>query len=228
MTSKKRRFTRDLLDDGMHRAIYERCEYLLADRGYFSKDEAMTTAIGEIVDGHREAEEWELYGFANADFSYNEDSINWDGIRKLLESKAGANTELMALAARFFKSHKAEDLQNMPEKFLAMGYGKRTAGFGMFGCGGGHLALRVLKQRRRVAKGVASRVTDGYKAAEKVAGMDPEALPNGTSWDVPTPDSGSLKGATKKLERKLDSQDSAYDTYRDKIAMDEEMPKLAN
>ena len=214
-----KRLVRDALKDQMHRAIYDRCEYLLAHRGYFSKKEALRVPIKDLTEAAGE----EHKGFAMADFSYCEASVYWTAIRTLLQGKNGADSELMALSERFFKFHTERDLKDMPEKFLAsVGGGKRTAGYGMFGCGNGHLALRVIKQRERVLKGVAKSVETNHKAAHKAIETDPENLPDGMGWadDAPTPNTAPIDNAVKKLDAKIDRSTGAYDAHRSKVRED--------
>ena len=81
-----------------------------------------------------------------------EDSIRWDYVRDFIQEDQGS--ELVPVAAKYFKQHtKNEELAN-PEKFIATGYGKKTAGFVSVIAENDHLTVRRLQQRQALANGV--------------------------------------------------------------------------
>lgn len=81
-----------------------------------------------------------------------EDSIRWDYIRDFLQEDQGC--ELVPVAERYFKSHQKVEEQINPEKFIATGNGKKTAGFVSVIADNDHLTVRRLKQRQALANGV--------------------------------------------------------------------------
>jgi hypothetical protein len=81
-----------------------------------------------------------------------EDSIRWDYIRDFLQEDQ--DCELVPVAESYFKQHQmSEELLN-PEKFIATGYGKKTAGFVSVIVDTDHLVIKRLEQRAAVANGV--------------------------------------------------------------------------
>jgi len=81
-----------------------------------------------------------------------EDSIRWDYIRDFLQEDQGC--ELVPVAKSYFKAHLKIDEQANPEKFIATGYGKKTAGFISVIAKNDHLTVRRLQQRQALANGV--------------------------------------------------------------------------
>ena len=81
-----------------------------------------------------------------------EDSIRWDYIRDFIQEDQ--DCELVPVAEKYFKQHKmSEELVN-PERFIATGNGKKTAGFVSVVAETDHLTVRRLEQRRALANGV--------------------------------------------------------------------------
>lgn len=192
MTSKKRRFRKAARECPVHNAIYSHAVDLLSERGYFSKEEAMVTPDGN--------------------FSYIEDAVNWEALREWIEdSEDGQDCELMALAARFFDANQRtpENLANMPVKFLAVGGGKRTAGYGLFGCGGGHLAIRLLQHKNKVAKGVVTSLNDDYVEAEEMSHNNPE-------WEAKKVAGGAIGKAAARLEKRIDTNEVTTSEVEDR------------
>jgi hypothetical protein len=79
------------------------------------------------------------------------ESIRWDYVREFIEKEQGC--ELIPVSALFFKSPHSKDRKDSPikikpEKYLALGNGKRTAGYAV------RLPLRRLEQRRGLTNGV--------------------------------------------------------------------------
>lgn len=94
----------------VHEMILEEARTRLANVGYFS--------IADIIEGlHLE---------------FMVESIRWDYIRDFLQEEE--RCELVPVVALFFKSPRTKDRRNSPldlkpEKYLAMGNGKKTAGY---------------------------------------------------------------------------------------------------
>jgi hypothetical protein len=127
----------------------------------------------------------------DGNFSYIEDAVN--------------------LAARFFDANQRtpENLANMPVKFLAVGGGKRTAGYGLFGCGGGHLAIRLLQHKNKVAKGVVTSLNDDYVEAEEMSHNNPE-------WEAKKVAGGAIGKAAARLEKRIDSNEVTTSEVEDR------------
>ena len=81
-----------------------------------------------------------------------EDSIRWDYIRDFLQEDQ--DCELVPVAERYFKRHSISEEQINPEKFIATGHGKKTAGFVSVIAETDHLTVRRLRQRQALANGV--------------------------------------------------------------------------
>ena len=81
-----------------------------------------------------------------------EDSIRWDYIRDFLQEDQ--DCELVPVAERYFKQHQLAEEHTTPEKFIASGNGKKTAGFVSVIEGTDHLVVRRLQQRQALANGV--------------------------------------------------------------------------
>ena len=185
----KRRFRKDARKCPVHQAIYDVATHLLADRGYFSKEEVLVTSEG--------------------DFSYIEEAINWDGLRTWIEDEdGGQNCELMALSNRFFTHRTEEAMANMPVKFLAIGGGKRTAGYGLFGCGNGHLAVRLLQHKNKVCKGVANNLKEDYEEAGRSSGAE--------GWAANKIDATQVAKVVANLDRKIDKTSVALSEESDR------------
>jgi len=85
------------------------------------------------------------------------DAIRWDYIRDFLQEDEGC--ELVPVVSLFFKSPTAKErkkspLDLMPERYIAMGFGKKTAGFASVSQdANAKLVLQRIKQRERVRNG---------------------------------------------------------------------------
>lgn len=114
-----------------------------------------------------------------------EDSIRWDYIRGFIEAEHGET--LMALAAAYFKRHKAHEEKINPAKFMALGHGKKTEGFAVVSETNGHFALRLLENKRTLKNGVA-RAFDDYVAAvtAKTGLADLENTASELTYEEPT------------------------------------------
>lgn len=116
----------------------------LSVAGYFEKTEVL-----------------EATGFATV-----ADSIRWDYLRQMIENEH--HTELIPLSAQFFQktllidgkrrhlggTRRREYELLFPEKFVASGHGKRTAGFAIASQENGHFLVRVLYRKQGQARGM--------------------------------------------------------------------------
>lgn len=115
----------------VHTAVLDACSERLSDHGWFEKEEVVNSLNFEAVS----------------------DSIRWDYIMDFLRTEEGG--EFVPLAARFFKRHKHSERVDHPERFIATGHGKKTAGYANVELDNGRLAIRHLGSKRSMANGVA-------------------------------------------------------------------------
>ena len=101
----------------------------LADVGYFSKDALLEKA--------------RMSAMASA--------IRWDYIADFI--KSDGNCELIPLAPRFWRMS-PEDRMMKPEKALAGGHGKKTAGYALVSVENSALAVKVLANKKSMVNGV--------------------------------------------------------------------------
>lgn len=80
------------------------------------------------------------------------DAIRWDYVREFLEEEQGC--ELVPLAASYFKRHKKEEERVNPQRFIALGHGKKTMGFAAVVPEHDHLVVARLQHRKSMANGV--------------------------------------------------------------------------
>jgi len=114
-----------------HQAILEEALDQLAEYGYFSKDDIVTAA-----------------GFPT---QLSDSYLRWDYIIEFL--KEDGDCELIPLAARFWKM-KPNQRMLEPEKAIAGGHGKKTAGYALVSVDNGALAVKRLAHKRSLANGV--------------------------------------------------------------------------
>lgn len=114
----------------VHTAVLDACSERLSDHGWFEKEEVVNSLNFEAVS----------------------DSIRWDYIMDFLRTEEGG--EFVPLAARFFKRHKHSERVDHPERFIATGHGKKTAGYANVELDNGQLAIRHLDSKRRIVNGV--------------------------------------------------------------------------
>jgi len=124
-------------DCPVHTAIREEASKLLSEKGTFSKSEVITITCMKSV----------------------ADAVRWDYIRELIEEDQGC--ELIPLASSFFNRHTASDEQKHPERYMAMGHGKKTAGYAAVTLQNEHFVVKKLEHRHAVANGV-GRAFDAY------------------------------------------------------------------
>jgi hypothetical protein len=113
----------------VHKAVLEICLDELAEYGYFAKEDVIKQS-GMIAVS---------------------ESLRWDYLAEFIKSDGAC--ELIPLAPRFWKM-KPQQRVLEPEKAIAGGHGKKTAGYAMVGVDGGALAVRRLEHKRNLANGV--------------------------------------------------------------------------
>lgn len=129
----------------VHQLILELCETHLADCGYFNKQEIVEEA-----------------GFPP---QLGTDYLRWDYIADFIKKKVWekdaegtvisvtVEKELVPLAARFWKMKPHERVAS-PEQAIALGHGKKTAGYALVDVDDGALAVKRLEQRRSTTNGL--------------------------------------------------------------------------
>lgn len=113
----------------VHQTLLELANDELADIGYFNKDDLL----------------------AKSRMSAMSASIRWDYLADFIKEDGGC--ELVPLAARFWRMT-PEDRIRKPEKALAGGHGKKTAGYALVSIDNSALAVKQLKRKRGMANGV--------------------------------------------------------------------------
>lgn len=114
----------------VHMAIMDECAKQLHLHGVFEKDEILASLNLEAMI----------------------DAVRWDYIRAFLEDELGC--EMVPLASAYFKRHKKSEEHVNPQKFIALGHGKKTAGFATVTQENDHLFICRLKTKRAMANGV--------------------------------------------------------------------------
>lgn len=80
------------------------------------------------------------------------DSVRWDYVRSFLEEEQGC--EMVPLASVYFKRHKLEEERVNPQRFIATGHGKKTAGFATVTQENDHLYISRIDTKKKMANGV--------------------------------------------------------------------------
>lgn len=124
----------------VHQAVTERAGALLARNGCFRKDKVLS----------------------DINLSTMAESIRWDYIRLFLEEDQGC--ELVPVAETYFKKHTMAEEFLSPEKFIASGHGKKTAGFCAVNEYNDHLVICRVKQRKHMANGVGKKFYEYLEA----------------------------------------------------------------
>lgn len=127
----------------VHLMVIERASEMLKQHGCFEKD----SVVEELN-----------YGAIS-------DAIRWDYVREFLEADYGI--ELIPLSERFFTRHKKAEERVQPEKYLAMGNGKKTKGYALVEYDGGHLAIRLLEHKKALLNGVGTKYRDYLQAVNE-------------------------------------------------------------
>lgn len=113
----------------VHQTILELASDELADVGYFNKEQLLERARMSAMSS----------------------AIRWDYIADFI--KEDGRCELIPLAPRFWKMS-PEDRMIKPEKALAGGHGKKTAGYALVSVEHSALAIKQLARKRGLANGV--------------------------------------------------------------------------
>ncbi len=113
----------------VHQMVLDRAMDDLAEYGYFSKQDVVKES-GMIA---------------------MVDSIRWDYLAEFI--REDGRCELVPLAARFWKMKPTERLL-FPERAIAGGHGKKTAGYALVTLDNGNLAIEQLERKRSVTNGV--------------------------------------------------------------------------
>ena len=119
----------------IHSVVLDKCSDALADFGVFEKK--------DIIDG--------------LNFSAIEGAIRWDYISEFLAEDQGI--ELVPLAQRYFTRHPKAERAVAPEKFIAMGHGKKTMGYACVELEGGVFAVKRLQTKKALSNGVGKAVS---------------------------------------------------------------------
>jgi len=121
----------------VHMAIMDECAKQLNLHGVFEKDDVLSVlSLDAMVD-----------------------AIRWDYVRGFLEEELGC--EMVPLAAAYFKRHKRSEEKVNPQKFIALGHGKKTAGFATVTQDNDHLFICRIETKRAMANG-AGRAFEKY------------------------------------------------------------------
>jgi len=113
----------------VHQAVLEEALIQLAEYGYFSKTDIIKD-VGMVA---------------------MSESIRWDYISEFI--KEDGSCELIPLARRFWNMNPNQRIME-PEKAIAGGHGKKTAGYALVSVDGGALAIKRLEHKRGMANGV--------------------------------------------------------------------------
>jgi len=147
----------------IHKVVLDSVQDALVEVGYFSKD--------EILEG--------------LDFTAVSESIRWDYIREFIQSDL--DIELVPVVSRFFKAYvkdasgnrvKTSDERKIrPEKYLAQGNGKKTAGYCNITLDEGTLAVRRLAQKKAMTNGVGTAYLHFVKKLQERNLIDQDDVP---------------------------------------------------
>jgi len=100
------------------------------------------------------------------------DSIRWDYIREFIIEDQGV--ELIPLAQSYFTRHQRQDEHLKPERFIALGFGKKTHGFAAVTRANDHLVIKRIEQRKALSDGIADsfqKYLDKVEACRNKAGL---------------------------------------------------------
>jgi len=127
-----------------HKAILEESAARLAHAGDFKKDEVLKAL----------------------NFMTIQDAIRWDYIREFLEE--AQKCELVPVSLAYFKRHKREEEFLNPERFIAIGHGKKTQGYAAVIPENDHLVVRRIKYRKMMVNGTAEAFKRYVETTERV------------------------------------------------------------
>lgn len=114
----------------IHTAVYENAVDSLVMFGVFCKEDIINSL----------------------NFGAVADAIRWDYIREFIEEEQ--KCDLVPLAQTYFNRHKRQEEKVNPARFIAMGFGKKTAGFAAVTPANDHLVIERIKQRKAISNGV--------------------------------------------------------------------------
>jgi len=98
------------------------------------------------------------------------DSIRWDYIVEFLRDEHAI--DCIAVHFEIFKRHSRQKELLEPEKFVAIGYNKKAAGWAAIVPENAHLVAVTLKHRRSVANGVVKKFASSLHSANAKIGQD--------------------------------------------------------
>ena len=133
----------------IHNAVYDAAAARLGHDGVFSKE--------EIIEALR--------------FDAVADAIRWDYIREFLEHDQGCS--LTPLAAAYFKRHKREAEILNTSRYIAVGHGKKTAGYAAVTPANDHLVVAQVIIRKRMLNGAGEAFANYLQAIAAKRGSDP-------------------------------------------------------
>lgn len=114
----------------VHMAVLDECARQLNLHGVFEKSDVLETL----------------------NLSAMVDAVRWDYVRDFLEGELGC--EMVPLAAAYFKRHSKNEERVNPQKFIALGHGKKTTGYATVTHENDHLFVCRLETKRAMANGV--------------------------------------------------------------------------
>ena len=132
----------------VHKAVYDAAVTRLQSHGAFSRKEVL----------------------ADTDYEGVADSVRWDYIVEFICADYGI--EMVSLSDNYFKRHRRLEEQVNPAKYLALGHGKKTAGYGIVTMAHAHLVIKQLSHRQKVVDGAADALEEQRAHARKKIGRD--------------------------------------------------------
>jgi hypothetical protein len=111
-------------------------------------------------------------------------AIHWEHVTHMVEAQMGV--ELMPMAASFFAKHKKEEEVQKPQRYMAQGAGKRTAGWAIVTEENGHFVVRKIAYKRNQTAGAAEATNRTFLAAQQagVTKLSGEAYPHQLEQDL--------------------------------------------
>jgi hypothetical protein len=124
---------------------------------------------------------------------FDDESIRWDYVKRIIE--ADHDTELIPMASVFFKEGQRNGRRDtrhgaafppaqFPERYIATGYGKKTAGFCIASGENGHFVVHTLKMIRGAVRG---KIKKGNRALTVGQRAGIPRLTNETVLELPPP-----------------------------------------
>ena len=125
-----------------HMAVQEEATNALAEYGYFSKQEVIESAGMKVMGEH----------------------VRWDYLIDFI--KLDQDCDLVPIAQRFWKMTEIERTV-YPERALAVGHGKKTAGYALVSVCDGRLAVKKLTYKQAIANGTGKKFREFADALEE-------------------------------------------------------------